>query len=58
MTQGLRTIVRGVAFATGALSLVLAGMTLTGASDLTLVIPLLLFIASAGLLAASGRSLS
>lgn len=58
MNQGLRTIVRGVGLVTGVISLVLAGMTLTGVSDLTLVIPLLLFIASAGLLAASGRSLS
>jgi hypothetical protein len=58
MNQRLRTIVRSVGLVTGAIALVLAGMSLTGASELTLVIPLLLLIASAGLLATSGRSLS
>lgn len=51
MTDGQRALFRVVAFVVGGVALVLAGMRLLGTSDLSLVIPMLLFIASGGLLA-------
>lgn len=58
MNQGQRTLFRVVAYLTGGIALVLAGLSLTGRIALSVVVPLLLLVAAGGLLAASGRRIS
>lgn len=51
----MTALFRGVAFVVGAIALVLAGLILAGRLNLSIVIPLLLFVAAGGLLAGSRR---